>query len=383
MVHELPLGFEVGALVFLLLLLLADLMIVGRRPHIPSMRESAAWVSFYVGLAIVFGIVVWAIGGAQPAGEFFTGWLTEYSLSVDNLFVFIVILASFAVPRDQQQRVLMAGIIIALVLRAGFILIGAAVIERFEWVFYLFGAFLIVTAIKLIGGHEDPEEYQENRLVRMLRRVLPLGTRYDGGKFRSIENGRRVWTPMVIVLIAIGSTDVLFAVDSIPAIFGLTKDPFLVFATNVFALMGLRQLYFLLGGLLQRLIYLPLGLALILGFIGVKLVLDALHGNTLPFVNGGEHIESVPTVPIWLSLTVIAGTLIIATLASLARTRRVHGPVRRSRPDAGKSAEADATQDAAADSPSDAVADSPSDAPFGSAVDARPEPEAGARRQNR
>ncbi|UTT57738.1 TerC family protein [Cellulosimicrobium cellulans] len=324
MVHELPVWFEWASLSALAVLLLVDLFVVGRRPHVPSMRESALWVGFYVALALVFGAVVGAVGGAAPAGEFYAGWLTEYSLSVDNLFVFVIIMARFAVPREQQQRVLMVGIIVALVLRGGFILAGAAIISQFVWVFYLFGAFLVYTAIKLVAGGDEPEEYHENRAVRALRRVLPLGTRYDGGRLRTVEDGKRVFTPLVVVFLAIGSTDLLFAFDSIPAIFGLTQDPFIVFTTNVFALMGLRQLYFLLGGLLERLVYLPIGLAVILGFIGVKLILEALHENTLPFINGGEHLEAVPTVPIWLSLVVIVGALAVTTVASLLRTRALH-----------------------------------------------------------
>ncbi len=322
MIHELPYWFEAVSLTAMVALLLADLVIVGRRPHVPSMRESALWVSFYVGLAVIFGLVVAAVGGWAPAGEFYAGWLTEYSLSIDNLFVFVIIMSRFAVPRDQQQKVLMVGIIIALVLRAGFILAGAAIIEQFVWVFYVFGAFLIYTAVKLLAGEEEEEEYKENVAIRLLRRVVPVSEQYDGARVRTVVDGKRLFTPMLVVFVAIGTTDLLFALDSIPAIFGLTKDPFIVFTTNVFALMGLRQLYFLLGGLLERLVYLPVALAAILGFIGVKLIFEAMHENTLPFVNGGEHIEWAPEIPIWLSLTVIIGSLAIATVASLVRTAR-------------------------------------------------------------
>lgn len=322
MIHELPLWFEASALTAILVLLLADLAIVARRPHVPSMRESAIWVSFYVGLAVVFGLVVAAVGGGAPAGEFYAGWLTEYSLSIDNLFVFVIIMSRFAVPREQQQKVLMVGIIVALVLRAGFILAGAAIIEQFVWVFYLFGAFLVYTAVKLVAGGDEDEEYQENVAIRLLRRLVPVSEQYDGARVRTVVDGRRLFTPMLVVFVAIGTTDLLFALDSIPAIFGLTKDPFIVFTTNVFALMGLRQLYFLLGGLLERLVYLPLALAVVLGFIGVKLIFEAMHENTLPFVNGGEHIGWAPEIPIWLSLTVIIGSLAIATVASLLTTAR-------------------------------------------------------------
>jgi tellurite resistance protein TerC len=320
MTHELPQLFEVGALTAILALLLADLLIVGRRAHVPSMRESALWVSFYVGLAVVFGVIVAFVGGGAPAGEFFAGWLTEYSLSVDNLFVFVIIMSRFAVPREHQQKVLMVGIIVALVLRAGFILAGAAIIEQFVWVFYIFGAFLIYTAVKLLAGEDESDEYKENAAIRLLRRVVPLSDRYDGARLRTVVDGRKLFTPMLIVFVAIGTTDLLFALDSIPAIFGLTKDPFIVFTTNVFALMGLRQLYFLLGGLLERLVYLPIALSVILGFIGVKLIFEAMHENTLPFINGGHHIEWAPEIPIWLSLSVIIGSLVVATVASLIRT---------------------------------------------------------------
>ena len=323
MIHELPFWFEVASLTAVLVILAADLVIVGRRPHVPSMKESALWVAFYVGLAIAFGAVVAIVGGGAPAGEFYAGWLTEYSLSIDNLFVFVIIMSRFAVPRQQQQRVLMVGIIIALVLRAMFILAGAAIIERFTAIFYLFGAFLIYTAVKLVAGEDDDAEFKENPAIRALRRVVPLSDDYDGAKIRTVVDGKRVFTPMLVVFVAIGSTDLLFAFDSIPAIFGLTKDPFIVFTTNVFALMGLRQLYFLLGGLLERLVYLPIALAVILGFIGVKLILEALHTNSLPFINGGHGFHWAPEIPIWLSLAVIVGSLAIATVASLAKTRRV------------------------------------------------------------
>ncbi|MFC7879836.1 TerC family protein [Isoptericola sp. NPDC057391] len=322
MIHELPLWFEWASLAALIVLLAVDLAIVGRRPHVPSMKESGLWVGFYVALALVFGLIMLAVGGTAPAGEFYAGWLTEYSLSVDNLFVFVIIMSRFAVPKQHQQMVLMVGIIIALVLRGAFILAGAAILEQFVWVFYLFGAFLIYTAIKLVAGDDDEEEFKENVAIRLLRRVLPVSQEYDGAKVRTVVDGKKLFTPMLVVFVAIGSTDLLFALDSIPAIFGLTKDPFIVFTANIFALMGLRQLYFLLGGLLERLVYLPIALAVILGFIGVKLILEALHTNTLPFINGGEHVAWAPEIPIWLSLAVILGSIAIATVASLAKTRR-------------------------------------------------------------
>jgi tellurite resistance protein TerC len=300
-----------------------DLLIIGRRPHEPSMREAAGWVTFYVGLALVFGVGVWIFSGGRYAGEFYTGWLTEYSLSVDNLFVFVIIMARFAVPRQFQQKVLLIGIVLALVMRGAFIAAGAALIAQFSWVFYIFGAFLVYTAITLIRhGESDEDDFKENVLIRWTKRALPVSSSFDSGHLTIVGTaGRRLFTPMLIVMIAIGTTDLIFALDSIPAIFGITKEPFLVFTANVFALMGLRQLYFLLGGLLKRLVYLSLGLSVILAFIGVKLVLEAVHENSLPFINGGHPVHAVPSIPIWLSLTVILGVLVVATVASLLKTR--------------------------------------------------------------
>ncbi|MEV6376495.1 TerC family protein [Micromonospora musae] len=310
-------------LVALIAVLAVDLLIIGRRPHEPSVRESSLWVGFYVGLALLFGAGVWLTAGGSAAGQFYTGWLTEYSLSVDNLFVFVIIMARFAVPRQYQQKVLLIGIVLALIMRGGFIAAGAALISQFSWVFYIFGAFLIYTAINLARqGEPDEDEFSENVLIRWSRRALPLSRSYEGGRLVTHENGRRLFTPLLIVMIAIGTTDLIFALDSIPAIFGITQEPYLVFTANVFALMGLRQLYFLLGGLLDRLIYLSYGLAVVLGFIGVKLVLEALADNNLPFVNGGEHVGWAPHIPIWLSLLVIIGTLLAATAASLVKSAR-------------------------------------------------------------
>ncbi|GEM_PF-7238 len=321
-------GFAwVATLLGLLALLLADLFLVGRRPHEPSMRECSLWVVFYVGLAVVFGLGLWAVSGPQYAGEFFAGWLTEYSLSVDNLFVFVIIMSRFTVPRVAQQKVLFVGIALALLMRGAFIAAGAAVIGRFEWVFYLFGLFLVYTAVRLsLGGEIDDADFRENALIRWSRRVLPVARGYHGAQTTAVVAGRRLLTPLVIVMIAIGTTDLIFALDSIPAIFGLTREPYLVFAANVFALMGLRQLYFLLGGLLTRLVYLSIGLSVVLGFIGVKLILEALHVNNLPFVNGGEPVPWAPETPISVSLGVILGTLALTTVASLVRSRWVQRP---------------------------------------------------------
>ena len=311
-------------LVALVALLAVDLLIIGRRPHEPTMRESGTWVALYIMLALLFGVGVWIFEGGRYAGEFYTGWLTEYSLSVDNLFVFVIIMARFAVPRQFQQKVLLVGIVLALLMRGGFIAAGSALIAQFSWVFYLFGAFLVYTAVALIReGATGEDEFKENLLIRWAKRALPVSSSFDSGHLTvTTAAGKRLFTPMLIVMIAIGTTDLLFALDSIPAIFGITKEPYLVFTANVFALMGLRQLFFLLGGLLQRLVYLNRGLAAVLAFIGVKLFLEALHTNSLPFINGGEGVHWAPEIPIWLSLLVIVGTLGIATVASLAKSAR-------------------------------------------------------------
>ena len=309
----------------LLVLLAIDLVIVDRKPHEVTVGEAARWVTFYVACAVLFGIGIWMFSGGTHAGEYFAGYITEYSLSVDNLFIFLVIMAAFKVPTIHQHKVLLVGIVLALVFRSIFIAVGAAAISEFSWVFYVFGAFLVYTAVKLsgsgLGGDEHDDDYEENRVTKWARKLFPVTNDYhDGSVFTRID-GKRYATPLFIVMIAIGSADIMFAVDSIPAIFGLTKEPFLVFAANAFALMGLRQLYFLLGGLLRRLVYLSVGLAVILGFIGVKMVLEALHTNTLPFINGGEPLN-VPTIGIPLSLSVIIGVLIITAVASLMKTRR-------------------------------------------------------------
>jgi tellurite resistance protein TerC len=306
-----------------LLFLLVDVFVIGRRPHEPSMGESARHLAFFVVAAVAFGLGVWAFAGARYSAEFFAGWLTEYSLSVDNLFIFLIIMAKFAVPRQLQQAALLVGIILALVFRGVFIGVGAAAINNFSWIFYLFGAFLVYTAIHLAReGQSDEDDYDENALIRWTRKHLRATNDYHGVRLTVMQEGKRVVTPMLIVLIALGTTDLLFALDSIPAIYGLTKEPYLVLMANVFALMGLRQLYFLIGGLLQRLVYLSLGLAVLLFFIGVKLILHALHENELPFINGGEPVGWAPDIPIWLSLVVIVGTLAVTAAASLAKTRR-------------------------------------------------------------
>jgi len=308
-------------LVLYAVLFVVDLVVVGRRPHVPTRAECLRWLGFYVGLAVAFGAALWVLSGRQHAVEFYAGWLTEYSLSVDNLFVFLLIMARFYVPRALQQAALMWGIIIALVLRALFIALGAAVIARYSWVFYVFGAFLIWTAIKLAReGETTDDEYHENALVRWVGRVLPSTSEFDGTKLRTQVGDRKLWTPFLVLLVALGTTDLMFALDSIPAIYGLTDEPYIVFAANVFALLGLRQLYFLLGDLLNRLVYLSIGLAIVLGFIGVKMILSALSENELPFLNHGEPI------PVWVpstgvSLAVILIVLAITTVLSLRAAR--------------------------------------------------------------
>ncbi len=305
--------------------LLFDIVIIGRRPHEPSRKEVSVALSVFVGMAVVFGIGVWVLAGHQYGTEFFAGWLTEYSLSVDNLFIFLIIMNKFAVPKKLQQSALLVGIVLALIMRGIFIAVGAAAINNFSWVFYIFGLFLIYTAVKLakegVEDEDEDDEFEENRLIRLIERRFPATTEWHGTRLLTVENGKRVITPMFIVIVALGTTDLLFALDSIPAIYGLTKEPYLVLTANIFALMGLRQLYFLIGGLLERLIYLSYGLALLLGFIGVKLILHAMHENELGFVNGGEHISWAPDIPIWLSLVVIVGILAVTTVLSLWKSR--------------------------------------------------------------
>ena len=317
----LPLWFEIGTFVVLTGIIVFDLIHAYRRPHIPSTRESALWVGFYVLLALVFAVLMLVLGDAEHAGQFVAGWLTEYSLSIDNLFVFVIIMGRFAVPRHLQQEVLMVGILIALVLRGVFILLGATLIENFSWIFYIFGAFLLYTAIQQAFTSSEEMNEKENGVIRMLRRRVPITDAFDGTKLRVTEGGRRVFTPLLVVFIALGTTDLVFALDSIPAIFGITTSAFIVFTANVFALMGLRQLYFLLGDLIDRLVYLKYGIAFILAFIAVKLVFHALHENEVPFINGGQGVAWAPEINTWVSLAVIVASMAVATVASLVRLR--------------------------------------------------------------
>ncbi|MBW8483185.1 TerC family protein [Actinomadura parmotrematis] len=300
-------------IVGILAVILTDLLVIHRNDTREfTTRRAAFWSAVYIGLAVAFGLGVWIFWDGTHAAQYFGGFVTEKSLSVDNLFVFMVILARFAVPKHAQHTVLMAGIVIALVLRGVFIAVGAAALSTFTWVFFLFGAFLIWTAIGLVRHGDEDAEFKENFLLRWVKRAVPTTEDYQGNKAVVRRGGKLVATPLLIVMIAIGSTDVLFALDSIPAIFGLTTEPYLVFTANAFALMGLVQLYFLLDGLTDRLVYLGHGLAFILGFIGVKLIFHALHEY-------GAHWA--PDISTWLSLAVIAGTLVATTAASLASSK--------------------------------------------------------------
>ena len=314
--------FEIISMVVLTAILIADVLIIFKRPHVPSARESALWVSFYAALAIVFGLILLVTVDSTKASEFFAGWLTEYSLSIDNLFVFVIIMTRFKVDKKYQQEVLMVGVVMALVLRGIFILVGAALIEQFSAIFYLFGAFLLYTAYHQAFRSHNDEEETESKLIAMLRKRIHVSDNYDGAKIRTVVNGKKVFTPMIVVFAAIALTDVMFAFDSIPAIFGITTDPFIVFTANVFALMGLRQLYFLLGGLLDRLEYLKYGIAFILGFIGFKLVAHAMHVNELPFINGGKHIEWAPEISSNTSLVVIVASIAISAVVSVVASSR-------------------------------------------------------------
>ena len=292
-----------------------------RTPHEPTIGESARWSVFYIGLALLFGVGIGLVSGWTFGGEYFAGYMTEKALSVDNLFVFLLVMTGFAVPKKYQQKVLLIGIAIALVMRGGFIAVGAALIENFSWIFYIFGALLLVLAYRqAFAAHDnDPANY---RIVKLARRVLPLTDEYHGDRLSVKIDGKRFFTPMLLTIVAIGFVDLIFAVDSIPAIYGLTNEAYIVFTANAFALMGLRQLYFLIGGLLERLVYLAQGLAVILAFIGVKLVSHALKVNELPFINGGEPVKWIPDIPIWFSLTFIAVTVTVATVLSLLKTRK-------------------------------------------------------------
>ncbi|NJP89157.1 TerC family protein [Nonomuraea sp. FMUSA5-5] len=312
-------------------LLLFDFVFHVRKAHIPTLREASLWSALYVGVALLFGAGVWLFGGSEPGAEYFAGYVTEKALSVDNLFVFLVIMSSFKVPRADQQKALLFGIVFSLLARSGFILVGAALINMFAWVFYAFGLILLLTAGNLLKPESEEGHSPDNLMVRAARRLLRTSDTYDGDKLFTVQDGRRVMTPMLLVMIAIGGTDILFALDSIPAIFGLTQNVYLVFTATAFSLLGLRQLYFLIDGLLDRLIYLTYGLAVILAFIGVKLILHALHENNVPFINDGEPVPVVE-ISTGLSLSVIIGVLAVTVLASLASPKgRAQNTVSRAR----------------------------------------------------
>jgi TerC family integral membrane protein len=325
----------VGTLAVIGILLVVDLTISGHQSRV-SARSSARWVAFYVAVALVFALVLGIFFSPSYAGQFLAGWITEYSLSVDNLFVFLVLMARFAVPQHLQLRVLTIGVVIALVLRGALIAVGAVAIAQFSWLFYIFGAFLLYTAWSMVrsdhaeaieeeglpGIDRRPDEEEVPKTVALLNRLLPTTPIWHGTKLFVKQNGKRLVTPMLLTMLAIGFTDVLFALDSIPAIFGLTTEPYLVICANAFALIGLRQLFFVVRGLLDRLEHLSKGLSLVLAFIGVKLVLEALHENSLPFINGGEHLDSIPEVPTAVSLGVVIGIIAITAATSLISSRR-------------------------------------------------------------
>ncbi|MHA7221245.1 TerC family protein [Arthrobacter sp. RHLT1-20] len=306
-----------GITVVVILALLAfDYFFHIRKAHVPTLKEAAFWSALYVGIAIIFGVLVLIFGGPVMGSEYFAGYITEKALSVDNLFVFLIIIASFRVPREDQQKVLLFGIVFALIARTGFIFLGAALINSFAWIFYAFGLILLITAGNLLKPEPEGDDTADNFIIRLARRIFHTTEHYDGDKLFTMENGKKVLTPMLLVMVAIGGTDILFALDSIPAIFGLTQNVYIVFTATAFSLMGLRQLYFLIDGLLDRLIYLAYGLAAILAFIGVKLVLHALHENNLPFINDGQPVPVVE-ITTGLSLTVIIGVLVFTVVASL------------------------------------------------------------------
>ncbi|TNY36767.1 TerC family protein [Thermomonospora catenispora] len=311
--NPIPGWFWGATIAFIVVLFVFDLFVAVRRPHVVHLREATLWSVFYVAIALAFGGVLWAVSGAAAGTEYFAGWVVEKSLSIDNLFVFVIIFARFTVPEEFQQKVLLFGIAAALSLRCVFIAIGAAAIGMFSWTFLFFGLVLLWTAVQLIRHRNDEPDVDDNAIVRYARRVLPMTNDFHGGRMVTHESGRRVVTPLLLVFLAIGSTDIMFALDSIPAVFGVTREPFIVFTANAFALLGLRALFFLVEGLLERLVYLALGLSAILAFIGVKLILHFAHENIS---------ADVPEIPIPLSLLVILAVLTVTSIASLIRVRK-------------------------------------------------------------
>lgn len=327
-----PIAWEL-TIALILGLLLYDYFFHVRQAHVPGLRESARWSALYVGVAIAFGGVVWALGGSEMGIQYFAGYLTEKALSVDNVFVFLVIMNSFKVPREDQQKALLIGIVVALLARAGFIFIGAALIERFAWVFYIFGIVLVMTAGRMLVPEDKRHgDRQEGIVLRATRALMPTSCTYDGDKLFTIRDGKRVITPMVLVILALGLTDILFALDSIPAIFGLTTDVFIVFTATAFSLLGLRQLFFLVEGLLERLLYLSYGLAAILAFIGLKLVLHALHENNVPFINDGEPVKVVEISTLQSLVVIVAillGTVALSLWSPRGKAKTAVGRLRR------------------------------------------------------
>ncbi|MDV7243713.1 MULTISPECIES: TerC family protein [Rhodococcus] len=343
--HVTPLAWGL-TIVVIVALLAFDYFFHVRHAHVPTLREAAIWSSIYVGLALLFGVVVLIFGGTTMGSEYFAGYVTEKALSVDNLFVFLIIMSSFRVPREDQQKVLLFGIVFSIFARTAFIFLGAALINSFAWVFYFFGLILLITAGNMLRPESEESHSADNFIIRIAKKFMHTTEHYDGDKLFTIENGKRAMTPMLLVMVAIGGTDILFALDSIPAIFGLTQNVYIVFTATVFSLMGLRQLYFLLDGLLDRLIYLSFGLAAILGFIGVKLILHALHENNLPFVNDGEPVDVVE-VSTMVSLGVIIGVLVITVIASLSSQKgRAQSAIAGARRHAANYVDLDYTADA-------------------------------------
>lgn len=309
-------SFEIVSLLIIVTILLLDVIRNIKNPVEPTNKQSLKYLVFYIASAVIFGLLIYFNFGHDLAIQFYSGWLTEYSLSIDNLFVFILIISNFKVPRNLQKEALGVGIVFAIIMRGIFILIGVAIIEKFSWVFYIFGLFLIYTAIKILVDQEGDEEYHENIIVRFFYRIIPMSSQYNGTKLRIIDKNHsktKKWTPLIIVFVALGVTDLFFALDSIPAIFGLTTNPFIVFTANVFALMGLQQLYFILGSLIKKLQFLPLGLAIILAFIGVKLIFEAFHESGFTWA---------PEVPNLISLLVIVIVISVTAIASIMKIRK-------------------------------------------------------------
>lgn len=298
-------------------LLVFDFVFHVRKAHIPTLKEAAIWSAIYIGIAIVFGFILMYGLDHQTGIEYFNGYILEKALSVDNLFVFLVIIGSFKVPREDQQKVLLFGIVFALITRSLFIFAGKALIDAFQWMFYIFGAFLIWTAIHMLMPEKEDSDEANNFIIRIVKKFVHTSDQYDGDKLFTYIDGKRVLTPMLLVMLAIGGTDILFAFDSIPAIYGVTQNVYLVFSATAFSLMGLRQLYFLIDGFLDRLVYLKFGLTAILGFIGVKLIIHAMHENNVPFINGGEPIHAIPEIGAYASLYVILIILVLTIIASL------------------------------------------------------------------